>query len=586
MLFTQERLLLDSQIQKLLIEKDIPAEKLEWKGIPFSGHWGISTSFFQIAAIEARQGKKLNVAQRAQEIAQLIVEHLGSLPGFERIEAVRGYLNCYFSTAEYAQRVIDQVIEQQNNFGRADRFDQRVMVEFSQPNTHKAFHVGHLRNVILGHAICNILDFAGFEVIRANYIGDIGLHVIKWLWNYQTFHAGETPPQAITRWMGEIYTEADRRYEESEEAVKQVRALFNRWDAREEDIVALWKKTRQWSLDGFDEIYQQLGVSFDRIYFESDVEESGKKVVEELIERGIARDERPENPVIIPLDEILGLDENYRVLVVLRSDGTSLYSTKDLALAVQKFDEYKLHRSIYVIDVRQSLYLRQIFKTLELMGHDWADRLYHLSYEIVNLPGNVTMKSRDGTVVLLEDLINEATQRALEIVQTKNPDLTAEKQLLIAQKVALGAIKYPMISRDNTKTVTFDWEQALDFNGQASPYIQYAFVRAGSILRKVEWVLPEPVALQHDLVPSEIQLIEAISRFPNEVARGAAELKTMHVANHAYDLARSFSDFYNECPVLQSEEPVRSFRIRLVHAARQVIRNALYLLGIDVPEAM
>ena len=585
-MFTKEQAFIDQKIQEYFARQDIPSSTLEWKGIPFSGHWGISTPFFQTAALEARQGKKVNVPQRAQEIAAGVADYIGTPPGFERIEALRGYLNCYFSTPEYAQRVLDQVIAGEDAFGRAGRNGQQVMVEFSNPNTHKAFHVGHLRNVILGHSVCNILDFAGYDVVRANYIGDIGLHVIKWLWNYLTNHNGETPPEEITRWVGDIYNESDRLFSDSEEVQKEIRALFTRWDRRDEDIVALWEKTRKWSLEGFDEIYSKLGVTFDRVYFESDVEDSGKEVVDRLIERGLARDERPDNPVIVPLDEILGLEEDYRVLVVLRSDGTSLYATKDLSLAAMKFEEYDLARSIYVIDVRQSLYMRQIFKTLELMGYDWAKNLYHLAYEIVNLPGNVTMSSRDGTVVLLDDLINEATRRALEIVETKNPDLSPDQQLSIARKVAMGAIKYPMISRDNTKMVTFDWQSALDFNGQASPYIQYAYVRAGSILRKADWSVPDTLAPQHELAKSEVQLIETLSRFPREVQRAAAELKTMHIANYAYDLARTFSDFYNECPVIQTEGAVRDFRLRLVQATRQVIHNSLMLLGIDVPEAM
>ncbi len=584
-MFTREQEAIERKIQEELEAKGIQSQRLDWKGIPFSGHWGISTSFFQIAAIEARSGKPVNVGQRAQQLAEEIAASLGTPQGFERIEAVRGYLNCYFSTPGYARRVIDEVIQGGDEFGRAKPTGETMMVEFSQPNTHKAFHVGHLRNVILGHAVCNILDFAGYQVIRANYIGDIGLHVIKWLWNYQKNHCGETPGEDKTRWMGDVYAEADRLFEQPG-AEAEVRALFARWDRKEEDIVRLWEETRKWSLEGFDQIYGRLGVRFDRVYFESEVEESGKEVVRQLIEKKIARDERPDNPVIIPLDELLGLKEDFRVLVVLRSDGTSLYSTKDLALAIQKNNEYDLLRSIYVIDVRQSLYMRQIYKTLELMGYSWAERCYHLAYEIVNLPGNVTMSSRDGTVVLLDDLMHEAVQRALEIVKVKNPELDAQQQEEIAQKVALGAIKYPMVSRDNTKVVTFDWETALDYNGQASPYIQYAYVRASSILRKHEWTVPEPLTPSHELLPSEVQLIEALSRFPREVQRSAAELKTLHIANHVYDLARSFSDFYNECPVLQAEESVRTFRLRLVQAARQVIKNGLYLLGIDVPESM
>lgn len=568
-------------------EHDLSPPPLEWKWIPFSGHWGVSTSFFQTAAEEARQkGIRLNINERAQEIAQAAAAYLGTPQGFERVEAVRGYLNLYFSSAEYSRRVVDEVLSRGEHYGGGSPNGQRVMVEFSQPNTHKAFHVGHLRNVILGDAVCRILEFAGWNVVRANYIGDIGLHVIKWLWNYQNHHLGETPGEDKTRWMGDLYAEADRRYEESKEVEAQVRALFARWDRRDPEVVELWEKTRRWSLEGFDQIYETLGVKFERVYFESEVEESGKEMVKELIARGIARDERPEGAVIVPLDELLGTDQKYRVLVILRSDGTSLYSTKDISLAVKKHTEYDLDRSIYVIDVRQSLYMQQIFKTMELMGYDWAGRCYHLAYEVVNLPGNVTMSSRDGTVVLLDDLISEATARALEIVKSKNPELASSEQEMVARAVALGAIKYSMLSRDSTKIVTFDWKTALDFNGQAAPYIQYAYVRANSILRKAGGYLPEFQTTLPEPGASELELVDLISRFPKEVQRAVGELRPLHLANIAYDLAKAFSDFYNQCPVLQAEEPTRSYRIRLVAAARQTIGNVLALLGITAPDVM
>jgi arginyl-tRNA synthetase len=585
-MFQSEKDYIEEQIRQFCVEHGLPQPELEWKGIPFSGYWGISTSFFQMAAQESRQGKRVNVPLRAQEIAQQVADYLGQPAGFERIEAVRGYLNLYFSSSEYAKRVIDSVIEMGDSFGKGAPKSQMVMVEFSQPNTHKAFHVGHLRNAILGNSVCNILEFAGYGVVRANYIGDIGLHVMKWMWNYRKNHAGEEPTEDTTRWMGDLYAEADQLYESSAEIQVEVKTLFGRWDRHDPELIALWRKTRQWSLDGFDQIYEMLGIRFDRIYFESDVEFSGKDVVQELIERGIARDERPENPVIVPLDDILGTDQKYRVLVILRSDGTSLYSTKDLALAIQKFDEYELNRSIYVIDVRQSLYMKQIFKTLEIMGYPWAENCFHLAYEIVNLPGNVTMSSREGTVVLLDDLTREAVQRALDIVQEKNPELSEDLQIEIANQVALGAIKYPMVSRDNIKVVTFDWESALDFNGQASPYIQYAAVRAGSILRRLEDDLPGPVLSDYEMTPSEIQLVEEMSRLPQEVQRAAQELRPMLLANLAYELARAFSDFYKDCPVLQAEEPVRLARLRMVMGARQVIKNTLDLLGIETPEVM
>jgi arginyl-tRNA synthetase len=592
-MFQEEQDKLDKYIKQYCFTNDFSVtEEIKWKPIPFDGEWGISTSFFKIAAEEARRtpvenSKKIPVNQRAQEIAKGIADHLGTQPGFSKIEAKNGYLNIYFETSSYSQRIIDQVLKAGPKYGCGESKGEQVMVEFSQPNTHKAFHVGHLRNVILGSVISNILECAGYSVIRANYIGDIGWHVIKWLWNYINFHEGEQPTEDTTRWMGDIYSEAESRLEEHPEFEPDIRHLFGRWDERDPEIVSLWEQTREWSLNGFEKIYDVLGVSFDRVYFESEVEDSGKVLVEELISKGIAEDERPDGPVIIRIDDILDLDkEKFRVLVVLRSDDTSLYATKDLPLAILKFEEYDLDRSVYVIDVRQSLYLQQVFKTLEIIGYQWANDCYHLAYEIVNLPGNVTMKSRDGTVVLLEDLIREADARAYKIVSEKNPGLSENEKQEISMAVALGALKYTMLARENEKIVTFDWESALNFDGQAAPYIQYACVRANSILRRSSEAILESEAPEYQLHSTEVQLIDLIARMPYEIQRAAEEYKPLHLTNLVYNIAKEFSDFYNQCPVLKATGNQRKFRLLLVMAVRQALANLMTLLGVTPLEKM
>jgi arginyl-tRNA synthetase len=351
--------------------------------------------------------------------------------------------------------------------------------------------------------------------------------------------------------------------------------------------VTLWERTRRWSLEGFDDIYRMMGVQFDHVFYESEEEESGKEVIEDLIKRGIAHDDRPSGgSVFIPLDELAGTKDKYRVLVVLRSDGSSLYATKDIPLTIKKMEQFKLDKAVWVVDVRQALYLSQIFKTVELMGYPWAKDLYHLAYEIVNLPGNVTISSREGSVVLLEDLVREATRRARQIVDEKNAELPEARKDEVARAVALGSIKYPMVSRESNKVVTFDWESALDLNGQAAPYMQYACVRASSILRKAgglpSGATPTPVELQ----PAEVTLVDLIARLPDEVQKAAADYKPMTIANLAYDLAKAFNDFYKDCPVLQADEITRAFRLKLTAAARQAINNCLFLLGINTPEVM
>lgn len=588
-MFEVEQQTIETAIRQFLEQHQLPApDTIQWSPIPFAGEWGISTSFFQAAALEARQSERIiNVQTRAQEMAELAAAYIGVPPGFAHLEAVKGYLNLFFSTQEYSQRVVDTVLVQADRFGHGKRNGRRIMVEFSQPNTHKAFHVGHLRSAILGDVLCRVIDAAGYDVVRANYYGDIGLHVIKWLWNYMKHHAGEVPPADTTRWMGDLYAEASRRLEDDPGLEIEVRDVYARWDQRDPEIVALWEKTRQWSLDGFNHIYEVLDIHFDRDYANSEAEQPGKQLVEELIQKGIAIDERPDGPVIVKIDDLLGLaKEKYRVLVVLRSDNTALYSTEDLALAKLKFNEHDLERSLYVVDVRQSLHFQQVFKTLEIAGYPWAERCIHIPYELVNLPGNVVMASREGTVVLLEDLIREATSRALAVVEEKNPSLEVEQKLAVAQAVGIGAIKYPMLARENNRLVTFDWQTALDFNGQAAPYIQYAHVRATSILRRVEETIPEDARPRRVLEPTEIQLIDWIARVPGEVQRAATEYKPLIIANLAYELARAFSDFYTQCPVLKAEPNIRDFRLRLVSSARQSIANCLAMLGIQAPDVM
>jgi arginyl-tRNA synthetase len=486
--------------------------------------------------------------------------------------------------------VVDEVLASGADFGRGAAKGQRLMVEFSQPNTHKAFHVGHLRSAILGDSLARIMEFAGYDTVRSNYPGDMGLHVIKWLWGYLKFHNGEEPEADITNWMGTIYSDATKRLEENPDLEAEVRALYVRWDQRDPEVVALWKKTRQWSIEGFNQMYDMLDIKFDKYYFNSEEEQPGKEIVADLVKRGIAVDERPAGPVIVKLDELLGdKNEKFRVLVVLRSDGTALYATEDLSLTLHKFRDYPdMVKSIYVVDVRQSLHFTQVFKTMELAGYEQAKKCVHVSYELVTLPGNVVMSSREGTVVLLENLIREAIERAKEEAKKKNPNLSEEQLNAVAYAVGLGALKYPLLARENTKIVTFDWKSALDFNGQAAPYIQYAHVRCNSILKKAggETLNVERSTFKYALDPSEIELIETISRFPLEVQRAAEEYKPLIIASLAYEIAKAFASFYDKCPVIKAEPKIREARLELVMAAKQAMANALYLLGIQAPEVM
>ena len=599
-MFEKEQQLIETKIREFCKQNEIQLAELKWQPIPFSGEWGMSTSFFATAALEARAGKKIQVPVRAQEIAEQIKDQIGSVDGISRVEAVKGYLNLYFSTSEYARRVVDEVLASGPDFGRGAPKNERVMVEYAQPNTHHSFHIGHHRNTILGEVLARLVEFAGFDTIRASYPGDIGLGVITILWAYDKFYKGQEPAGIHERgqWLLKIYIEATALLEKKENetpeetAKREVydaerREMYRKWDAGDKYVRDLWLKTREWSLDELRDILRILDVKMDVWFFESEVDEPSKAIVDELIAKDIATDERPQGgAVIVKIDEKLGLTkEKYRTNIILRSDGTTLYLTKDLALAKVKFEQYHVDRSIYVVDVRQSMHLQQAFAILKLWGFKQAEKCYHLGYGFVSLPEGA-MSARRGRVVLFKDVMDEAIKRVLAVESEKAPDMSEAERRKVAEQIGLGALAYSMLSVDNNRDIVFEMDEALSFDGRTGPYIQNAHVRANSILKKAG-KLPSEGQFDFELDSHEVQLIELISRFPDTVQQAANEYRPLVMAAYAYDLANTFHSFYHAVPVLQTDnENIRAARLRLVAAARQTIANALRLLDIQAPEVM
>ncbi len=615
-MFEKEQQLIEEKVKAWCAANDIALAELKWQPIPFSGEWGFATSFFQTAANEARAGKgnKVPVPQLAQGIAEQVRADLrldaqdGSVDGISHIEAVKGYLNVYFKTSDYARRVVDEVLTSKSDFGRGAAKGERVMVEYAQPNTHHSFHIGHARNTILGEALARLVEFAGFETIRASYPGDLGLGVITVLWIYDKLYKGQEPEGVHERgqWMLKLYAEATvmlekKEIETPEETAQREaydaerREMYRKWDAGDPYVRELWRVTREWSLEELRDILRMLDVKMDVWFYESEVDEPSKIIIDELIQRNIAEDERPQGgAVIVKIDEKLGLTrEKYRTAVVLRSDGTSLYLTKDLALAKVKFEQYHVDRSVYVVDFRQSLHFQQAFKILEMWGFPQASKCYHLSYGYVTLPDGA-MSSRRGRVALFKEVYDEALKRVLAVESEKTGDIPENERVKIAQQIGLGALIYSMLSVDNNKDIVFDINEALAFDGRTGPYIQNAHVRANSILKKSKHAQADTdigtqvdAAFDYELTKNEIELIEQISRFPNAVQQAANEYRPLVMAAYAYDLANAFHSFYHAVPVTQTEdEKVRNARLQLVAAAKQTIANALRLLDIQAPDVM
>lgn len=607
-MFTKEQQLIEEKIKSFCKDSDIALAELKWQPIPFAGEWGLATSFFQTAANEAKLGKgsKLPVPQKAQEIANQIKSQMGSVEGISRIEAVKGYLNVYFKTSDYAKKVVDEVLESKNNFGRGAKKSERVMVEYAQPNTHHSFHIGHARNTILGEVLARLVEFAGYETIRASYPGDLGLGVITVMWIYDKLYKGQEPEGVHERgqWLAKLYVEATallekKENETPEETAKREeydaerREMYRKWDAGDEYVRNLWHVTREWSLEELREILRMLDVKMDVWFYESEADEPSKLIVEELIQKNIADDERPNGgAVIVKIDEKLGLTkEKYRTNVILRRDGTTLYLTKDLALAKIKFEQHHVDRSIYVVDSRQSLHLQQAFAILKLWGFPQAEKCYHLGYGFVSLPEGA-MSARRGRVVLFKEVYDEAIKRVLSVEAEKSADIPAEEREKIASQIGLGALVYSMLSVDNNKDIVFDINEALSFDGRTGPYIQNAYVRANSILKKSQVKGQRlddlrPATFDYELSKHEIELIEQISQFPQKVQQAAEEYRPLVMAAYAYDLANTFHSFYHAVNVMQTEnEKIKNARLLLVMAAKQTISNALRLLDIQSPEVM
>ena len=600
-MFDKEQKLIEEKIKEYCAANDIALAELKWTAIPFSGEWGIATSFFQTAANEAKLGKgnKVPVPQKAHEIAEQVKGQIGSVEGVSHIEAVKGYLNVYYKTSDYAKRVGDEVLASKSDFGRGVAKSERIMVEYAQPNTHHSFHIGHYRNTILGEVLARLTEFAGFETIRASYPGDLGLGVVTVMWIYDKFYKGQEPKGIHERgqWLAKLYVEATallekKESETPEETAKREaneterREMYRKWDAGDPYVVDLWKTTREWSLIELRDIMDMMDVKIDVWFFESDVDQPSKAIVEELIEKGIANDERSEGgAVIVKIDEKLGLKkEKYRTNVILRSDGTTLYLTKDLALAKEKFEKYNVDRSIYVVDVRQSLHLQQAFAILKLWGFPQAEKCYHLGYGFVSLPEGA-MSARRGRVAQFKDVYDEAIKRVLAVESERSGNIPENKREEIAKQIGLGALAYSMLSVDNNKDIVFDINEALSFDGRTGPYIQNAHVRANSILKKAGDF--HSATFDYELTKHEIELIEQISKFPNAVQQAANEYRPLVMAAYAYDLANAFHSFYHAVPVLQSEdENVKNARLGLVAAAKQVIANSLRLLDIQAPDVM
>ncbi|MEK6967104.1 MAG: arginine--tRNA ligase [Nanoarchaeota archaeon] len=513
-----------------------------------------------------------------QIIAKELAESLALKNPIKKMEVVGAYINFFIDDAEYCKEVFEAL--KQEDFGKPKlKKKEKVMIEFCQANTHKPFHIGHFRNLCLGDALVRLWKFSGHEVVAANYPGDVGTHVAKCLWALKKFHADEQPPEKHRgEWLGLIYAEANSKAEQSPDYKTEISAVLKKLEHGEHEMTKLWNETRQWCLDELNETYQEMEVDFDVFFYESEVEKPGKILVQELLKKGVAKES--EGAIIVDL-EPYKLD----VFVILKTDGTSLYSTKDIALAKQKFEQFGIERSIYIVGSEQKFYFKQLFKTLELMGFKYAKDCYHLSYELVMLPEG-KMSSRSGNVITFRMVYEEVLAKALEEVKKRRSDWGDEKERVTARGIALAALKFSMLNQDNNKTIVFDIEKSLEFEGETGPYIQYVIARINSILRKHDGKVPHNPDLSVFKDESEIKLIKLLGEFPEAVNDACYSYRPMRLCKYLIDTSQAFNEFYNKCPVLKAEESEKMARLALVNSTKKVLSRGLSLLGIPTLEEM
>ncbi len=510
-------------------------------------------------------------------IAKELCEKIKPSGSIARIGQKGGYLNFFANWDIIGQKTIETAIKQDNDFGRSKGKKENVMIEYCHFNTHKAVHIGHIRTACLGESLSRILDFSGYNVIRANYQGDIGPHVARCVWGIINIHKGKEPVENKGKWLGNVYAEASIKLKKNEKYTDEVNEINKKIYSGDLQLSNLWKKTRQWSLDYFDTIYKSFGIKFDRLFFESEVEKTGTKISKDLTDKGIAKES--DGATIIDLEE-----HGLGVYILLKSDGTPLYSAKDIGLADLKLKEYKIDKSIHVVGSEQKLYFQQLFKTFELSGSPLANKSYHLCYELVNLPTG-KMASREGQVILYEDVLTELEKHAMDETRKRNKKMDKTEIEEISKKIALASLKYDMIKISPNKTIIFDWEKALDFDGNAAPYLQYTYARANSILKKAG-KCPDVYDMSLLKEPHERHMIKTISEFPEIIINAGRDMRPHYIANFCYELSTKFNEFYQFLPVLKEKGKIRDSRIALVKAVSITLKNAMNLLGMEVLERM
>ena len=513
-----------------------------------------------------------------QQIAIDIKEAIGNAPeGFQEIKVVGPYLNFYVDRKSLAKNLIEEIKIKKDDFGKAESNKKTLVIEFPSPNTNKPLHLGHLRNMSIGESVSRISEANGFDVKRVSLNNDRGTHICKSMLAYQKFGEGKIPEEVEKKgdhFVGDFYVKFAEEVKKNPELEKEAQSMLAKWEDGDEEVRTLWEKMNSWALGGFKETFKTFGIKMDKEYFESQIYKEGKDIILNGLEKGIF-EKREDGAIIINLE-----DEKLGEKVLLRSDGTSIYITQDIYLAKIKFDDFNPDESVYVTGNEQDYHFKVLFSVLEKLGLADKEKLKHLSYGMVNLPTG-RMKSREGTVVDADDLIEELKNLVKKNLKERY-DLSDEELESRSLKIGLAALKYFLLKVDVRRDMTFSAEESISFEGDTGPYLQYSYARASSILRKSEGI--KDFAMPEEFEEKELELTLKLNEFKQVVFDAYRQSNPALIANYAYKTSQIFNEFYHSCKVIGSEQ--EAFRLNLIDSFRQVLKNALALLGIEVMEEM
>jgi arginyl-tRNA synthetase len=535
--------------------------------------------------------------QTGAEIGEYLKENVKEVADFN---VIKGFLNLSISDSYWVDELLTKVHGE--TFGQFPSNGQKVIVEYSSPNTNKPLHLGHVRNNLLGFSVAEILSANGYEVIKANLVNDRGIHICKSMLAWKLFGNGETPESSGLKGdhlVGKYYVIFDKEYKKQIEVlisegqtedeakknapvIKEAQEMLLKWESADQEVIDLWKMMNSWVYAGFDVTYKKLGVDFKKYYYESDTYLLGKDTIQEGLDKGVFF-KKDDGSVWIDLTDD-GLDQK----LVLRADGTSVYITQDLGTAQLKYDDFKMDKSIYVVGNEQDYHFKVLFLILQKLGKSWANGLFHLSYGMVDLPSG-KMKSREGTVVdadeLMDDMIQTAQERTEELGKVEG--FTDEEKKDLYNMIGLGALKFFLLKVEPKKRLLFDPNESIDFQGHTGPFIQYTHARICSVLAKADYKNKISDNYSNILTALEKDLIVNLAKYPDVISSAAREYSPAHIANYVFELAKLFNKFYHEESILKAEDPqVRNFRLDLAAATASIINKSMKLLGIRVPSRM